>query len=80
MEIRRIVDSEENHAHLSHILGGVLYRDSIVRSALRVHAKKFHDPWQRGSMNDWNIKKKRVSDLTFVLEMQCVFCEAELNF
>jgi hypothetical protein len=40
MEIRRIVDSDEHHARLSHILGGVLSCDSIVRSALGVRAKK----------------------------------------
>jgi len=33
VEIRRIVDGEENHARLSRILGGVLSCDSIVRSA-----------------------------------------------
>jgi len=58
MEIRRIVDSEEIHVRLSHILGGVLSRESIVRLALGVRAKKIHDPWQRLNMNDWNIKKK----------------------
>jgi hypothetical protein len=56
MELRRIVDSEETPRTLSHILGGVLSRDSIVRSALGVRAKKIHDPWQRLSMDDWNIK------------------------
>jgi len=44
MEIRRIVDSEEIHVRLSHILGGVLSRESIVRLALGVRAKKIHDP------------------------------------
>jgi hypothetical protein len=45
IEIRRIVDNEENNARLSHILGGVLSRESIVRLALGVRAKKFmtHD-------------------------------------
>jgi len=44
MEIRRIVDSEENHVRLSHILGGVLSGESIVRLALGVRAKKFTTP------------------------------------
>ena len=44
MEIRRIADSDENHARLSHILDGVLSRDSIVRSALGVRAKKNSRP------------------------------------
>jgi hypothetical protein len=52
MKIRRIVAGEENHARLSHILGGVLSCDSIVYSAVGVRAKKFHDPWQRLIMND----------------------------
>ena len=42
MEIRRIVDGEENHARLSHVLGGVLSCDSIVRSASGVRTKKIH--------------------------------------
>jgi len=52
MEIRRIVDSEENHARLSHILGGVLSRDSIVRSALDVRAKKNSRPLTKAE-HEW---------------------------
>jgi len=40
MEIRRIVDGEENHARLSRILDRVLSCDSIVRSALGVRTEK----------------------------------------